>query len=81
ERAPEMVVEIVSPSSRQMDEGLKFELYERGGVKYFVLVYPDEKTVKVFELMEGRYGEKSDRGFRFGKCEIDINFDKVFQML
>jgi len=29
-----------------MDEGLKFELCEREKVKYFVLVYPDEKMVK-----------------------------------
>ncbi len=41
-----MVIEIVSLSSRHMDEGLKFELCEREKVKYFVLVYPDEKMVK-----------------------------------
>ncbi|MEJ5338769.1 MAG: Uma2 family endonuclease [Aquificaceae bacterium] len=78
ERPPEMVVEIVSPSSRQMDEGLKFELCEREGVKYFVLVYPDEKEVKVFELSVGKYREKMDKRFSLGRCEVEINFKEVF---
>ncbi|MEJ5338614.1 MAG: Uma2 family endonuclease [Aquificaceae bacterium] len=78
ERPPEMVVEIVSPSSRQMDEGLKFELCEREGVKYFVLVYPDEKEVKVFELSGGKYREKMDKRFSLGRCEVEINFKEVF---
>ncbi|MEJ5338615.1 MAG: Uma2 family endonuclease [Aquificaceae bacterium] len=79
ESPPELVLEIVSPSSRQMDEGLKFELYEREGVRYFVLVYPDERTIKVFELVEGRYREKEDRKFSFGSCEVQINFEEVLR--
>ncbi len=81
ESPPQMVVEIVSPSSRQMDEGLKFELCEREGIKYFVLVYPDEKKVKVFELSHGRYIEKQDRGFLFDECQVEINFEEVFHGL
>ncbi len=81
ESPPQMVVEIVSPSSRQMDEGLKFELCEMQGVKYFVLVYPDERFVKVFELIEGKYTEKVDRRFIFEKCQVEINFEEVFRGL
>ncbi len=81
ESPPHMVVEIVSPSSRQMDEGLKFELCEMQGVKYFVLVYPDERFVKVFELIEGKYTEKVDRRFIFEKCQVEINFEEVFHGL
>ncbi len=78
ESPPQMVIEIVSPSSRQMDEGLKFELCEREGVKYFVLVYPDERMVKVFELSNGRYTEKQDRSFLFNGCQVEINFEEAF---
>ncbi len=81
ESPPQMVVEIVSPSSRQMGEGLKFKLCEMQGVKYFVLVYPDERFVKVFELVEGKYTEKVDRGFIFEKCQVEINFEEVFHGL
>ncbi len=78
ESPPHMVIEIVSPSSRQMDEGLKFELCEREGVKYFVLVYPNERMVKVFELSNGRYTEKRDRSFLFDACQVEINFEEAF---
>ncbi len=78
ESPPQMVVEIVSPSSRQMDEGLKFELCEMHGVKYFVLVYPDEKMVKVFELVDGKYREKLDRVFKLDGCEVSVDFLELF---
>ena len=78
ESPPQMVVEIVSPSSRQMDEGLKFELCEMQGVKYFVLVYPDEKMVKVFELVEGKYREKLDEVFKLDGCEVSVDFLELF---
>jgi len=78
ESPPQMVVEIVSPSSRQMDEGLKFELCEMQGVKYFVLVYPDEKMVKVFELVDGKYREKLDRVFKLDECEVSVDFLELF---
>ncbi len=81
ESPPHMVIEIVSPSSRQMDEGLKFELCEREGVKYFVLVYPDEKKVKAFELSYGKYVEKQDRSFLFDTCQVEINFEEAFHGL
>ncbi len=78
ENPPQMVVEIVSPSSKQIDEGLKFELCEMQGVKYFVLVYPDEKTVKVFEPVEGKYREKLDRVFKLDGCEVSVDFLELF---
>ncbi len=81
ETPPHMVIEIVSTSSRQMDEGLKFELCEKEGVKYFVLVYPDEKAVKVFELSNGKYVEKHSMKFSLGGCELEIDLTKAFERL
>ncbi len=77
ESPPQMVIEIVSPSSRHLDEGLKFELCEREGVKYFVLVYPEEKSLKVFELVGGKYREKRGKHFNFGDCEVEINLEEA----
>ncbi len=78
ESPPHMVIEIVSPSSRQIDEGLKFELCEREGVKYFVLVYPDDRMVKVFELSNGRYREKPDKRFELNGCNVELDFEEAF---
>lgn len=54
--APDLIVEIVSPSSGRKDKLEKFNLYERTGVKEYWLVEPEEQIVMVFTLENGRYG-------------------------
>lgn len=81
ERSPELVVEVVSPSSRQIDEGLKLELCQREKVRYFALVYPEEKVYRVFELVGDKYEEKTDKVFVFGDCRVEIDFREAFRGL
>jgi len=45
--APALVVEILSPSTRRRDEGIKRRLYERAGVREFWLVDPKRSQVSV----------------------------------
>lgn len=53
--APDMIIEIVSPSSSERDVKDKYALYEKVGVKEYWIVYPAEKTISVFKLKEGKY--------------------------
>ena len=53
--APDMVVEILSPSTRRHDRVIKYRLYQRAGVREYWIVDPDNKTVQVFRLEDGRY--------------------------
>ena len=53
--APDMVVEILSPSTRRHDRVIKYRLYQRAGVREYWIVDPDSKTVQVFRLEDGRY--------------------------
>jgi len=53
--APELVVEVLSPTSTKRDTGTKFKLYESAGVQEYWLVYPHEKAVNVFHLQQGHY--------------------------
>jgi Uma2 family endonuclease len=56
--APDMVVEVLSPSTRKYDLNDKFNLYEASGVKEYWTVAPADKDVTVFLLQEdGRYAE------------------------
>jgi len=61
--APDLVVEIVSPASRNMDRKEKAGNYAEHGVKEYWLVYPEATLIEVFGLrdgkfqMLGRYGE------------------------
>jgi Uma2 family endonuclease len=54
--APDLVIEIVSPSTVKKDLKDKFLLYEKAGVKEYWIVHPVDKTVMVFTLEEKKYG-------------------------
>ncbi|MBI5915627.1 MAG: Uma2 family endonuclease [Bacteroidetes bacterium] len=53
--APDMVVEIVSPSSFKNDRFDKKQLYETHGVSEYWLVDPTYKSIEVFTLKNGQY--------------------------
>jgi Uma2 family endonuclease len=53
--APDLVVEIGSPSTRRRDELTKHRLYERFGVSEYWVVDPELDLIKVYRLAEGRY--------------------------
>ncbi len=53
--SPDLVVEVVSPSTFKRDFVDKTRLYERFGVKEYWLVFPLEKTIMVYELKDKGY--------------------------
>ena len=48
--APDMVVEILSPSNTAEEMGRKFRLYREAGVKEYWVVSPKEKTLETFRF-------------------------------
>lgn len=50
--APDLVVEILSPSTAQRDVGRKREIYAESGVEGFWVVSPKTQTVEVYRLRE-----------------------------
>jgi len=53
--APDLIVEILSPSTARYDRTLKFDLYLKHGVREYWIVDPDTKTVSVHVLKDGDY--------------------------
>ena len=51
--APDMVVEILSPSTQRHDRLVKLGLYQRAGVREYWIVSPEEQTVQVFLQQDG----------------------------
>ena len=53
--APDWVCEVLSPSTRQLDQGEKRDLFAREGVRHLWFVDPDARTLEAFELREGHW--------------------------
>lgn len=54
---PELVIEILSPSTTKRDQTEKKEIYERNGVDEYWIVDAQRKLVTVFSLREPGYGD------------------------
>ncbi|HUP24028.1 MAG TPA: Uma2 family endonuclease, partial [Thermoanaerobaculia bacterium] len=64
--APDLVIEILSPSTRRRDERSKRDLYERYGIGEYWIVDPELETVKVFRLAGERYRRVSELAVESG---------------
>ncbi len=53
--APDLVVEILSPTTAANDRGPKMKAYARFGVRQYWIVDPDRKTIEVYRLVEAGY--------------------------
>ena len=52
--APDLVVEILSPSTARYDRGQKKDAYEKYGVREYWIVDPANKTVEQYLLRDGK---------------------------
>ena len=49
---PELVVEILSPSTRSKDTAKKTDLYMESGIKEFWLIDPENESIQVYRFKE-----------------------------
>jgi len=84
---PDLVIEIVSPSTEVKDKREKRLLYERFGVKEYLIVNPepDRAYVEVFTLNQGAYGAPQifnwDEVLKLQSFDLEIPLWEVFEKL
>jgi len=84
-KAPRIIFEVLSKTTAKKDKELKYKLYEQEGVIYYIIVDPDEKVAKVYELFNGKYIKVCDASdevvtFTIKECqsELKFNFAKIW---
>ncbi len=84
--APDLTLEILSPSTRSKDMLLKLHKYANAGVREYWIVDPDRQTVLVYDLEhEDYYPEKysfEDRiPIRISGGECSIDFSRIMRRI
>jgi Uma2 family endonuclease len=76
--APDLVIEILSPSTTRKDRIVKFNKYQQAGVREYWLVDGDEKNITVYTLEDKRFvaslyeAEETVKVSVLPGCEIDL---------
>ena len=60
--APDLIIEILLPSTRRHDRLVKLNLYQRARVREYWMVDPDNESVQVFTLDGGALKIREDYG-------------------
>ena len=80
--APDLVIEILSPSTVAHDRNRKADLYARYGVAEYWMVDTETETIEVRRLRDGEYGDAEiyDSGFVCSPLipGLEVGLDDVF---
>ncbi len=85
-KAPELIVEVLSPSTAIKDKNIKFSIYEKERVPYYMMVDYKLQKVKVYELHEGKYQKIAEEidgvmELDFEGCTLYFGIDRWWRVL
>jgi len=76
--APDLVIEIISPSNAVTDALIKLSKYQKAGVREYWIVFPDEKQIIVYDFENDAtlkiytFEDEIPVGIWNGACKIDF---------
>jgi len=82
-KTPQIIFEILSPSTEKKDRNEKFHLYEEAGVKYYVIVDSQTHNAEIYKLQNKKYKEEKrvtqeQHTFKIDSCQIAFEFSKIW---
>ena len=83
--APDLVIEITSPSTATYDKVKKFNLYQQAGVREYWIVDPDNKEIFAYTRHEVGFIARAYEGHESAPVDIldgfEINLPEIFEGL
>jgi Uma2 family endonuclease len=80
--APDLVVEVLSPSTAKRDRGVKFDVYERHGVGEYWLIDPEARFVEVYQRANERFQRQGVYGvedtFASAVLGVEVKVEAIF---
>jgi len=82
--APELVVEILSPSTAMKDRHTKFEIYQEQKIKFYLIVDIDKQDVELYRLAadstyeQVHFNMQQPVSFALSGCSFDLVFDTIW---
>ncbi len=80
---PVLVVEVLTAESEERDRGIKYNYYEKEGVKYYLIADWKKKSIEVYELIDSKY-QLQDHQNRFEfhlneNCKISPELNTIWE--
>ena len=81
--APDLIIEVISSSTELRDRREKKNLYERFGVREYIIVFPDREYIERYVLRNKKYRISEifnwDETIRLATLKIDISLKEIFE--
>ena len=80
-----LVVEILSPSTALKDRHTKFSIYEKFGIKYYMIVDEEKNEIEIYSLVDSKYSLQpinTDSTFIFSLddgCRIELLLKNIWE--
>ncbi|MFN8396809.1 MAG: Uma2 family endonuclease [Bacteroidia bacterium] len=84
ETTPSLVMEVLSPTTAQNDLNVKSRIYAEQGIRYYLIVHPDEEWIRIQELGVDDWVEldqfrDGSFTFDFDGCKVEVDFSGVWK--
>jgi Uma2 family endonuclease len=81
--APDFIIEIVSKSTELKDKREKKNLYEKFGVKEYIIIFPEREYLERYVLENNKYGAPDifnwDETLKLKTFDIEIDLWEIFE--
>ena len=79
-KTPALIIEILSPSTAEIDKVLKYNKYETARLPWYIIVDPDTNETIIYKLVNNSYQRVTDTEIDLEEdCIVTLDWERVFE--